>query len=232
MSAEELPVIKNKVSSKGLRIMIIVAAVCITLLLLSIWWIKYNLYANPFRATKLTVQEQQVLDEKLDHLQRNIPVEGKSSRTESAGTKGEGSLAPEPYKEEAARREINITERELNALIARDKEIARRVAVDLSNNMVSLKVLIPVDKEIPVLGGKILRLNCGITLGYEEGKPVVVLRGVSIGGVPIPNAWLGNIKDMDLVQEFEGQGGFWDIFSQGVEYIKVSDGSFHIKLKE
>jgi hypothetical protein len=89
-----------------------------------------------------------------------------------------------------------------------------------------------VEEEFPILGGKTLRLNCGVTLRYEAGKPVVALRGVSVGGVPIPNAWLGNIKDVDLVREFGGQDGFWDLFSKGVEDIRVLDGSLFVKLKE
>jgi len=111
------------------------------------------------------------------------------------------------------------------------------VAIALSTDMVSVKLVVPVDDDFPVLGGKTLRLNCGITLRHEAGEPVVALRGVSIGGVPIPDAWLGNIKNVDLVREFGGQGGFWDLFSKGVEDIKVEDikvldSSHFVKLKE
>jgi hypothetical protein len=53
-----------------------------------------------------------------------------------------------------------------------------------------------------------------------------------MGGVPIPNAWLGNIKNVDLVREFGGQGGFWDLFSEGVEDLRISEGSLTIRLKE
>jgi len=98
--------------------------------------------------------------------------------------------------------------------------------------MISLKLIIPVDKGFPFLGGKTLRLSCGVTLRHEAGKPVVALRGVSIGGIPIPNAWLGNLKNVDLVHEFNGQHGFWGTLSKGVEDIKVSNGSLSIKLRE
>ena len=141
-------------------------------------------------------------------------------------------LEPERYTEDPAKREIRITEKELNALIAKDEETARRVAIDLSDDMISLKLVIPVDNDFPILGGKTLRLSFGVTLRHEAGKPVVVLRGVSIGGIPIPNAWLGNIKNIDLVKEFGSQRGFWSAFSEGVEGIKVSDGALFIKLKE
>jgi hypothetical protein len=97
--------------------------------------------------------------------------------------------------------------------------------------MVSVKLVVPVENDFPLLGGKTLRLTCGITLRYEARRPVVALQGISIGGVPIPNAWLGNIKNIHLVQEFGDQGGFWKIFSEGVEDIKVSEGTLFIKLK-
>jgi len=38
-------------------------------------------------------------------------------------------------------------------------------------------------------------------------------------GVPIPNAWLGGIKNIDLVKEFGADKGFWKTFSDGVENL-------------
>lgn len=232
MPAEELPDNKNRARRRWPRILGIIAACFIVVALLSAWWIKSNLYASPFSPTRLNEKEQQVLNAKLDRLQRDIPSDRQSLPAGSAETKSQGSLAPEPYTEEAARRVLRITEKELNALIAKDEETARRVAIALSTDMVSVKLVIPVDDDFPVLGGKTLRLNCGITLRQEAGKPVVALRGVSMGGVPIPDAWLGNIKNVDLVRAFGGQGGFWELFSKGVEDMKVLDGSLVVKLKE
>ena len=51
-------------------------------------------------------------------------------------------------------------------------------------------------------------------------------------GVPIPNAWLGGIKNIDLVKEFGADKGFWKTFSDGVENIKIEEGRLKIKLKE
>jgi len=231
MATEEAPKVGNGARSKWPRRLGIAGISLVGVILLGAGWIKSNLYASPFHPTKLDEKEQQVLDEKLDRLERGIQEDAPSSR-ESTTTSNGARLEPEPYREDPARRRITISERELNSLIAKDEETARRVAVDLSDDMISVKLLIPVDEEFPLLGGKTLRLNCGITLDYEAGKPVVALRGVSIGGVPIPNAWLGNIKHVDLVQEFGGRGGFWDTFSEGVEALKVSDGSLFVKLKE
>ena len=62
-------------------------------------------------------------------------------------------------------------------------------------------------------------------------RPVVALEGISIMGVPIPNAWLGNLKNVDLVGEF-GDQGFWKKFADGVDDIQVRDGELYIKLRE
>jgi hypothetical protein len=232
MPPEEVPDNKSQPRSRWPRIVGIIAVFFIVLVILSAWWIKHNLYASPFNPTTLNEKEQQVLNTKLDRLERSAYRDGKSLRKGPSDTVVKGRLEPERYTEDPAKREIRITEKELNALIAKDEEIARRVAIDLSDDMISLKLVIAVDNDFPILGGKTLRLSCGVTLRHEAGKPVVVLRGVSIGGVPIPNAWLGNIKNIDLVQEFGDQRGFWSAFSQGVEDIKVSDGALFIKLKE
>jgi hypothetical protein len=230
--SEETPGKKKPVRLGCLQILGIMAAICVVVAILAGWWVKSNVYASPFSPTKLNEKELRALNAKLDRLERYGQKDKRIPRAGPTDKIRDGRLVPEPYSEEGATREIRITEKELNALIARDEETARRVAISLSGDMVSVKLLIPVDEDFPILGGKTLRLHFGITLGYEAGKPVVAIRGVSIGGIPIPNAWLGNIKNTNLVQEFGDQGGFWDIFSAGVEDMKVSDGSFYIKLKE
>jgi hypothetical protein len=92
--------------------------------------------------------------------------------------------------------------------------------------------VVPIDEEIPVLGGKTLRLNLGVVLKYENERPVVALKGVSLGGIPLPNAWLGNLKNKNLVKEFGTEAGFWKLFSDGVADLKVKRGRILIKLKE
>ena len=138
----------------------------------------------------------------------------------------------EPYSEEGASREIRLTEKELNGLIAEDEETAKRIGTDLSRDLVSLRIVAPVDEDFPVLGGKTLRLKAGLTLAYREGAPVVALRGVTLGGVPLPNAWLVNLKGVNLVEEFGAGGGFWKLFSDGVEDVRVKEEHISITLRE
>ena len=141
-------------------------------------------------------------------------------------------LEPEAYSEDESKREIQLSEKELNALIAKDPETAQYVAVDLADNLVSVKLLVPMDQDFPVLGGKTLKLNLGVILKYIENKPVVAIHGMSLGGVPLPQSWWGDIKNVNLVEKFGAKGGFWDQFAKGVENISIEDGQFRVKLKE
>ena len=158
MSLEEVTENKKMTKSKWPRILGIIALFFLVLIIASAWWIKHNLYANPFNPTKLNEKEQQVLNTKLDRLEQSVQKQGKFSRKGPDEKMSKGRLEPERYTEDATKREIRITEKELNALIAKDEETARRVAIDLSDDMVSLKLVIPVDNDMPILGGKTLRL--------------------------------------------------------------------------
>ncbi len=177
------------------HVVAIVLAVMFVTALATAWWVKHNIYASEFSPTKLSIKEQTVLDAKLERIEES------------------GALAPVPYSEEGTRREISLTEKELNALIAKDPETAKRVAVDLSEDLVSVKLVLPVEEDVVLLGGKTLRLKMGMTLAYRDNKAVVALRGVTLGGVPLPNAWLGNLKHKNLVEEFAGDAGFWQFFA-------------------
>ena len=95
----------------------------------------------------------------------------------------------------------------------------------------SERLLVPVDPDFPILGGKTLRVSAGVEMAFREARPVVVLRGVSVMGIPIPNAWLGGLKHIDLVSEFGGQRGFWKGFADGVDNIRVEEGRLRVELK-
>jgi len=193
-------------------------------------WVKHNIYASKLTPVSLRPEEQKVLDSKLTRLAESayneqIAMAGKHPDYHTPAV-------PEPYTEKGSRREIQLTEKELNSLIASKPEVAQRVAIDLSDNLVSLKLIIPVDEEVPVLGGKTLRFHMGLIMSYEDNKPLIALKGVSLGGIPIPNAWLGYMKNKNLLDEFGTEGGFWQLFSEGVQDIKVKEGHLLIKLKQ
>lgn len=199
---------------------------------------KTYFFPSEFEPVTLNPNEEKVLNtklEKLDSIGTNVNLHRKDILRKPSKTHqfdSSTTLEPEPYSEKSIKREIDFTERELNALLAKNTDLARKLAIDLSDDLVSAKLLLPVDEDFPVLGGKTLRFKTGVVFTYNNGKPVVILKGITIMGVPMPNAWLGGIKNIDLVKEFGAEKGFWKAFSDGVEDIKIEEGHLKIKLKE
>lgn len=214
----------------GKQVIVFVGLAVLATALVTMWWVNQYLFARMFEPTRLSVAEQQVLDAKMAPLLHKTDAgsAGPPSSLSATGT----PLEPEPYSESGANREIRLTEREVNALLAKDSEMARHMAVDLSDDLLSVKLVVPVNKEMPLVGGKMLKLNFGLSLSFVDGKPVVVMRGISVGGIPLPGAWWGDIKNINLVEEYGGSGGFWDHFAKGVKDLKIQDGELHVTLKE
>ena len=51
-------------------------------------------------------------------------------------------------------------------------------------------------------------------------------------GVPLPNAWLGNVKNVDLVAQYGESEGFWQALANGIDALKIEDEKLRIRLKE
>ena len=222
MDAPNPPQDKRHGLSRTILIVVCVAALTSGL---TVWLITGILFPKEFKPVELSAHEQDVLQSKLDAL--SLTGAHSTNRYDS-----EETLKPERYKEKDSQRIIHLTERELNGLLAKNTDLARKLVIDLSDDLASAKLLVPLDPDFPFLGGKTLRVTAGLELRYASQKPVVIVRGVSIWGVPIPGAWLGGIKNIDLVREFDAGKGFWHTFEAGVEDIRITEGQLTIKLKE
>lgn len=231
----EVQTTSDEAKGGGLRVKHVVWIVIATILLTAgatYWLVRSYIYAKDFEPVELSTQEQQKLDSKLRLLGYD-PGPRSAAQAGAAGKEtDEQWLRPERYGEAGARREVSFSERELNAMVANNRDLAKKLAVDLGDDLVSARILVPVDPDFPILGGKTLRVAAGVEMAFRDAKPVVVLRGVSIMGIPIPNAWLGGLKNIDLISEFGDQNGFWKSFADGVENIHVEEGSLKVRLKE
>lgn len=215
---------------RGIHVVWIVLATILVTGALTYWVVRTYIYARDFKPVELSAGEQQKLNGKLRVLGYDpAPATSGDQATPETDDKW---LRAERYSEAGAQREVSFSERELNAMVANNRDLAKKLAVDLGDDLVSARLLVPVDPDFPILGGKTLRVSAGVEMAFRDAKPVVVLKGVSIMGVPIPNAWLGGLKNIDLISEFGDQDGFWKSFADGVENIRVEEGQLKIKLKE
>ena len=208
--------------ANGWKTAFIVLIAVIVTMMVTAFVVYEQIFPNEFTPVELTQKEQQQLEKKIERL------EGMTGSVDRSGQ----PLEPEKYTEAGASRQVSFSEKELNSLIAGNTDLATRLAIDLSDDLASAKLLVPVDPDAPLLGGKTIKVTAGVELAYANSKPIVILKGVSLWGVPIPNAWLGNVKNVDLVQEFGSDEGFWKAFSDGVELIEVREGELSVILKE
>jgi hypothetical protein len=228
------PVSRTNAAASGLRVsqvvMIVVATMVVTVAA-TFWFVRSYIYAADFKPVELDRSEQQQLDHKLRVLGYEPGGRDSSPGNSTGRDSDEQWLRPQRYTEDEALRRVQFSERELNAVIANNRDLARKLAVDLSDDLISARLLVPLDADFPILGGKTLRVSAGVEMAFAYGRPRVILKGVSLMGIPIPGAWLGGLKNIDLISEFGDAGGFWQGFAEGVDNIHVRDGMLQVELK-
>jgi hypothetical protein len=220
--------------SSGLSTFLIVLVTIIVTAALTFWFLRTYIFPAEFKPVQLSAREEAVLEQKLERLDtlRTHSTRGSVKAAQRARDTDDGALEPEAYSEAGASRTITLSERELNGMLAKNTDLAKKLAIDLSENLMSAKLLVPVDEDFPIMGGRILKVRAGMELAYRDSRPIVILKGVSIMGVPIPNAWLGGLKNIDLVEYYGTESGFWKTFADGVDNLQIRDGSVTLMLKE
>ena len=240
LSINGSPPLSLQRGASGAKLLLIIAATMLVTAGLTFFIIRTYIFPSPLTPVSLNAKEEQQLDQKLTQL--GWQVEPRSTVTASSGdsraannasaSENSDELTPEAYREFDADRQVTFSEKEVNSMIGRNPDFAQRVAIDFSNNLASAKMLIPIPDDFPIMAGEILRVNTGLDIHLDANRrPVVALVGVSLMGVPIPNAWLGNMKNVNLVGEF-GDRGFWNAFADGVDDIQIRDGELSIKLRK
>ncbi len=228
MTESALPVEQQAESPKsgfsGKQLALIVLVAIVLTVGITFFVVRAYIFPTEFGPVTLSEKEERQLNQKLRRL---------GWQRESASLSADArALEPEAYSESDDAREVTLSEKEVNALIGGNPDFANRLAIDLANDLASAKILVPIPDDFPIMAGRILRVNAGVELRLDEARqPVVALKGISVMGVPIPNAWLGNLKNVDLVGEM-GDRGFWKVFAGGVDDLQVRDGEIYIKLRE
>lgn len=135
------------------------------------------------------------------------------------------------------RRHLVLTERELNGILHTNTDLADRVRIELKEDTIRAGALIPFEADAPLVGGKTLRCKLAIRALLEEdtGRLAIYISDVTVAGIPIPNAWIGEIKNKNLVDNpvspTTGDDGM-SRFADGIRDFKISDGRIDIWLNE
>lgn len=201
-------------------------ALLVLLLVLAGAWI-WQLTRAQMQSAPLTQAEQLVLEAKFDRIRNAAYPERPAAPSEAAAPEEDagGAVQPEIYREDVSQRQVRFTERELNALIAADPGLAGRAAVRLSPDQLSASFRIDLPPDVPLMGGRSVRVQTGLQLATLNNRVEARLVGVSVGGIPLPNAWLGGLKGTDLLAS-SGLGSL----GAGIETLSVGDGWLELQL--
>ncbi len=176
------------------------------------FWYQYNLHASKFRPVQLTAAEQQVVKDKLNILggQPTAP-------------------ATDPSKT------IVLNEREINGYLEA-QGLGETVKVHITNGNVGATILTPVDKEVPLLGGHTVRLKIAFNTKLDESHRFALsLADVSVGGISLPNAWLGGVKGLNLLAEDQQGTNASPLlkgFAAGIKDFQMRNGELRLVLND
>ncbi len=191
-------------AKKGKPSCLLVAAIVLVLMVACVGG-AYLWYNRPIKPVELSAKETQALERKIDSME----------------------AAPDEPKYERGAKEIVITERELNGLLAQNTDLGDKLTFTLATDEIHARIETDLDKDLPVVGGKKLKAKARFLVKTTEGRPSLVLDDLTVWGASLPNDWLAGMKGKDLLSELFGGGKI-----SGIEELRIERGQLVIRLAE
>lgn len=183
-----------------------IAAVIVFLIILIAGAGAYYWYNRPIKPVELSARENAEIGEKIEAIN---------------GT-------PEAPSYEPGEKEITFTERELNGLLNGNTNLGESLKLTLDDNEIHARIETDMDDQLPVVGGKRLKVRARFLVREENGSPSLELDDVTVWGVSLPNEWLGGLKGKDLLGDIFGTTGGLN----GVRELRIERGRLVIKLED
>jgi hypothetical protein len=170
-------------------------------------WIKHTFYPSAITPVSLTATEQQAFEGKLQALN-------------------------DPASADEASRTLVINEREVNAYLAK-QELGESVQVKFGEGSVSAAIILTAPEDFPVFPNQKIRLRFtfGTSLSAEH-KLSLKLDDLSLGGISLPNSWIGDIKGVDLVAENVESDPALQKFLAGIQSMEIHNGTLRLVLNK
>jgi hypothetical protein len=176
------------------------------------WWLKSNFDPAPFKPVSLTAQEQQAFEDKMQAI---------------------SAPAAEPATTDLDKRTLVITEKEVNAWLAKN-ELGESVKVRFDDGKISAAAILKLPDDFPVLAGQKIKMSLAMTAHLNDTSRHFALQidDVSVGGLPLPNDWIGGIKGLNLVDESAKKDPAMERFLKGIRHFEITDGGATLRLNE
>ena len=167
------------------------------------WWVN-----RPITPTVLSAAEQTTLQNKIDAVQ---------------STPSEPDYVP-------GGKTIVLTERELNGLLGLN-DLGEQFRLDLGNDAIHARLNTEIPEDSPLLAGKRLKAKARFFVEENAGNPSMVLDDLTIWGISLPNAWLGNLKGENLIELIADQLGN-NVIADGIDSFEITRNQIVINLAE
>jgi len=186
---------------KWLLVFFGLAGITVLVVVFVCWWIGFR----PIKPVELSVKEEKVLQEKVEVIQKPSYEKGK--------------------------KEIILSEREINGLINKHTKLGDRVKLELADDAIHLLAKVDVPKESPIMGGSTVNIKARAQVKVEKGDPRFILEDVTCMGISMPNDWLGDIKNINLLDHV-GTDTDKGAILNGMKSLEVKSGEIVIQLKD
>lgn len=172
-------------------------------------WVKHTFYPSPITPVSLTASEQAAFDNKLEALNN-----------------------PDAIPADEANRTIIVNEREVNAYLAK-QQLGENVQVKFGEGNVSAAIIFQAPEDFPIFPNQKIRLRFtfGTSLSAEH-KLSLKLDDLSLGGISLPNSWIGDIKGIDLVAENVESDPALQKFLAGIRSMDIHNGTLRLVLNK
>ena len=187
------------------------------LVLAGLWW----WFSRPIQPVVLSPAEMAAVEAKVAALQGD----------ESPGAvPTPAPAAPAEPAYEAGKKEIVLTEREINGLLNHNTDLGKSLSFQLGTGVLLARFETDLDPDLPLLGGRRFKARARFLITESSGRPSFVIDDLTIWGISLPNAWLGQIKGRNLLEEILGAGDKDHL--PGVRSFAIDPGKITIRLKE
>ncbi|MEM7386655.1 MAG: hypothetical protein AAF514_17090 [Verrucomicrobiota bacterium] len=219
----------------GIGIGVILLALLLAALMVFFWY-RYNFHAGKFNPINLSKPEVVVVEEKLEKI-GETPPRSQRDIGEAVGERHAVSEMEVPIEESVdpaeEARTVMITEKELNGMLHKNTGLGDELKIVLDRDSIGARWVKDMPDDVPILGGKTIRVKVGVGAYIDEnGKLALMINNVTLGGVPMPNAWLGDIKGINVVEEYGSDIPLLDNFARGIKELKIEDGRMMVILNE
>lgn len=200
------------------------------------WWYKHNFDPRPMQPVVLSQKEQAEFDSKLavfgDPPMAPVTIQMPPAPVPPPPPVAQPRPAVPAVEPGAENRTIVITEREVNAYLAK-QNLGENIQVSFAEGKLAASIIVEAPPDFPLFAGQKVRVKLTFGTGLTpDHKLSFVFDDVTVGGISMPNAWLGDLKGVDLVDKNLKGDPALQRFLDGIQTLEIHPGSARVVLNK